>query len=142
MGTVRSTHRQTRENTLEGLNRVVDAITRMHGVEAQLEFHDAIPAVENNKLAVESSRIAAGRVVGISTSKSQGAPSLGAEDFAFYQQCVPGCIVRLGAAADNGAGVSHSRTFDFNEDVLPLGASWYAAVACQWLSEKHSTKGN
>ncbi len=140
MGTVRSTHNQTREKTLEGLNRVVDSIGQMHGVDTQLNFHDVIPAVNNDKLAVESGRVAAAKVRGISATKSQGAPSLGAEDFAFYQQIVPGCIVRFGAALQNGAGVSHSRTFDFNEDVLAIGASWYAAVAYQWLQEKYSAK--
>jgi len=142
MGTVRSTHDQTRENTLDGLKRVVDSIAKMHGVEAILEFQNAIPAVQNNKIAVECGRVAAAQVKGIKITKSQGAPSLGAEDFAFYQQQVPGCMVRFGAALDNGAGVSHSRTFDFNEDVLAIGASWYAAVAWQWLWEKYSTKGS
>ncbi len=142
MGTVRSTHEQTRENTLEGLKRVVESIAQMHGVEAVLDFHDAIPAVQNDKLAVETSRVAAAKVRGITAVKSQGAPSLGAEDFAFYQQYIPGCIVRFGALLDNGAGVSHSRTFDFNEDVLAIGASWYAAVAYQWLNTKHTMGGN
>ncbi len=142
MGTVRSTHEQTRENTLEGLKRVVESIAKMHGVEAVLDFHDAIPAVQNDKLAVESARVAAGNAKGITAAKSQGAPSLGAEDFAFYQQHIPGCIVRFGAALDNGAGVSHSRTFDFNEDVLAIGASWYAAVAYQWLNTKHTMGGS
>ncbi len=142
MGTVRSTHEQTRENTLEGLRRVVESTAKMHGVEAVLDFHDAIPAVQNDKLAVETSRVAAAKVRGITAARSQGAPSLGAEDFAFYQQHIPGCIVRFGAALDNGAGVSHSRTFDFNEDVLAVGASWYAAVAYQWLSTKHSIGGS
>lgn len=134
-GTVRSTHLQTRENTLEGLRRTVGAIAAMHGVEAVLDFHDVIPAVENNKRAVESGRVAAARVQTITSITSQGSPSLGAEDFAFYQQKIPGCLVRFGAAKENGAGVSHSRTFDFNEDVLEIGAAWYASVACQWLRD-------
>lgn len=133
-GTVRATHNQTRENTLEGLKRIVTSIASMHGVEAVLDFNNSIPAVQNDKHAVESGRIAAAKVSGITATKSQGAPSLGAEDFAFYQQKVPGCLVRFGAA--NGAGVSHSRTFDFSEDVLDIGASWYAAVALQWHKDR------
>lgn len=138
-GTVRSTHKQTRMNMLEGLSRMVESIGLMHGVEANLDFHNCIPAVENNPVAAEVARAAAVQIEAVTTVTSQGAPSLGAEDFAFYLQKVPGCMVRFGAALEReGIGVSHSGRFDFNEDVLSVGASWYANVAWQWLRKNTS----
>jgi len=138
-GTVRSTHEQTRKNTLEGLSRMVESIGLMHGVAADLDFHNCIPAVENSPIAAAIARKAAEETESVSSIVSQGAPSLGAEDFAFYQQKIPGCMVRFGAALERkGVGVSHSGRFDFNEDVLSVGASWYASVAWQWLQKNTS----
>ena len=132
-GTVRSTHYQTRKTTLEGLKRIVESISLMHGVEATLDFHNCIPAVENDKDMAENARESAHLVKTVTSVISQGASSLGAEDFAFYLEKVPGCMVRFGASLGARAGVSHSGTFDFDEDVLAIGASWYATVAWKWF---------
>jgi amidohydrolase len=139
-GTVRSTHCKTRKTTLEKLKRVVDSICIMHGVEATLDFHNCIPAVDNTRDTAENAGKAAHLVEEVSSVISQGASSLGAEDFAFYQQKVPGCMVRFGASLGARAGVSHSGTFDFDEDVLAIGASWYATAAWLWLQRQRSDK--
>ncbi|MEE4241772.1 MAG: amidohydrolase [Desulfopila sp.] len=136
-GTIRSTDCQTRENTIAGLKRVVDSIGVMHRVEADLDFHEAVPAVINEKKAAETARVAASRTPGVLAVTSQGCASLGAEDFAFYQNSIPGCMVRFGASLEQGAGVAHSGLFDFNEDVLNIGALWYANVAWQWLKDRY-----
>lgn len=136
-GTVRSTHCHTRKATLDGLQRVVESIGRMHGVAATLEFRDAIAAVENNAECVEYARMAAQAIEGDMVVTSQGCPSLGAEDFAFYQQHKPGCLVRFGGASAQYGGIAHSGSFAFDEDVLAIGASWYANVAWQWLCRRY-----
>jgi len=65
---------------------------------------------------------------------SQGRPSLGGEDFAFYLGRIPGCMVRFGARKETGeTGLAHSSRFDFDEDVLPLGSAWLARVALRGL---------
>jgi hippurate hydrolase len=137
MGTIRSTDCRTRKTTVEGLIRMVEAIGGMHLVETSLEFHDAIPAVENDRKCAEIARIAATRTEGVIAAVSQGASSLGAEDFACYQQKIPGCMVRFGASLGENAGVAHSGTFDFDEDVLAIGASWYANTAWHWLCDRY-----
>jgi hippurate hydrolase len=137
MGTIRSTDCRTRKTTVEGLIRVVEAIGGMHLVETSLEFHDAIPAVENDRKCAEIARIAATLTEGVIAAVSQGASSLGAEDFACYQQKIPGCMVRFGASLGENAGVAHSGTFDFDEDVLAIGASWYANAAWHWLCDRY-----
>lgn len=135
-GTVRSTHRKTRRATLDGLHRVVEAIGGMHGVEATLSFHDSIPAVANDGGATECAKAGAAAIGGGVVVTSQGSPSLGAEDFAFYFRNVPGCLVRFGAGGKECCGVAHSGTFDFDEEVLAVGAEWYANVARQWFCDR------
>ncbi len=133
-GTVRSTHPDTRKRILNGLQRVIQGASDMCNAQITLTFADGLPAVINDEEASVIAREAAVQVVGAEGVVSQGAPSLGGEDFAFYLQEIPGALVRFGAARPPGqAGPAHSSRFDFDEDVLPLGARWLATVARQAL---------
>ena len=129
-GTVRSTHPETRKRILNGLHRLIQGAADMCNARITLSFNDGLPAVINDPMASEIARQAAVEVVGAGGVISQGAPSLGGEDFAFYLERIPGALIRFGAARrDGGAGPAHSSRFDFDEDVLPLGAGWLATVA-------------
>ena len=55
---------------------------------------------------------------------------MGAEDFSYMLQARPGCYVWLGIGAGKGEGgcMLHSSHYDFNDDVLPKGASYWATL--------------
>lgn len=132
-GTVRSTDEDTRRKTIDGLQRIVDSIATMYDVNAELVFEEGLPAVINGENCVETARAAAWQATSVDRVISQGYPSLGGEDFAFYQQVTQGCLVRFGGCLEAGAGPAHSDSFDFDENCLRYGAHWLAAVALQWL---------
>ncbi len=133
-GTVRSAHRETRERVLQGLERVILGAADMCNAEIKLKFFDSLPAVVNDVWATSLARKAALAVVGQEGVCSQGQPSLGGEDFSFYQQQVPGCMVRIGGCRqDRTAGPAHSARFDFDEELLRYGAVWFAEVASSSL---------
>lgn len=132
-GTLRATDPESRERTIAGIQRIATGIGMVHGVETAVHFTDSLPAVVNNPFATEVAERAAVAVAGLEGVISQGPPSLGGEDFSFYQQRVEGCLVRFGAGLPAGAGPAHSATFDFDENVLPIGARWLAEVALRWL---------
>ncbi len=132
-GTVRTTHLKTRKQTIAGLARITRSIGKMYSVETSLSLEEGIPAVDNSHSATEIARRAASRILQVKEVTSQGFPSLGAEDFSFYQEKTEGCMVRFGAVLDGDVGPSHSTTFDFDEDVLGIGAAWLAEAALQWL---------
>ncbi len=133
-GTVRSAHPETRKRIISGLKRLIRGAAEMCNAEICLTLHDGLPAVVNDDISYGIAREAAVAVVGKENVFSQGYPSLGGEDFAFYQQQIPGCMIRYGAAAEQKAGPAHSGRFDFNEQVLSYGAGWLAAVAQRGLS--------
>ncbi len=135
-GTVRTTHTETRKQTMAGLERIVRSIESMYSVETRLRFDEGIPAVVNSPLATEFARVAASSIPRVTKVTSQGFPSLGAEDFSFYQKEIEGCMVRFGAALGKEVGPAHSTTFDFDEDVLAIGAAWLAETALQWLQKQ------
>lgn len=139
-GTVRSTTPETRKRLLDGLKRIVQGVASMSGASIKLEFLFGLPALINEENATEIARNAVIDVVGEQGVVSQGRPSLGGEDFAFYLNHVPGCLVRFGARLDDERyGLAHSSRFNFNEEVFLPGAKWLAKVALlglQNLSQK------
>jgi amidohydrolase len=84
-------------------------------------------------IAVEAMRA----VVGADKVDAQVEPTMGAEDFAFMLQATPGCYVFLGngegdhRAAGHGLGPCqlHNGSYDFNDDLLPIGASYWIRLA-------------
>ncbi len=133
-GTVRSTDEIYREKTIGGLKRIVQSIETMYGVDAEIVFEDGLPAVVNSTRATEIARAAAWDTTSVDKVISQGFPSLGGEDFSFYQRYVEGCLVRFGAALPGPVGPAHSPTFDFDEKCLKYGAAWLARVGWRWLN--------
>lgn len=134
-GTVRATDPKVRRSILNGLKRIGDGISQQFGVCVDLSFHDGLPMVNNSPQAAETARASAIATVGEEMVLSQGQSSLGGEDFAFYQEHIPGCLVRFGGRGEVACGPAHSSTFDFDEKVLAIGAEWLADVACRALEE-------
>jgi len=135
-GTVRSAHPDTRQRILRGLQRMIQGVSAMSGAEINLHMLDGLPALVNDERAAKIARRSAAELLGAERVISQGRPSLGGEDFAFYLNRIPGCLVRFGARmGDEQTGLAHSSRFDFNEDVLELGAAWLARTAVLGLQE-------
>ena len=133
-GTVRSTDEVYREKTICGLKRIVQSIETMYEVHAEIVFEQGLPAVNNSARAAEIARSAAWDATSVDKVISQGYPSLGGEDFSFYQRYVEGCLVRFGAMLPGPVGPAHSSTFDFDEKCLKFGASWLAGAGWRWLN--------
>jgi hippurate hydrolase len=78
----------------------------------------------------EIARRAAAAVVGEENAVPLHTPNMGGEDFAYYMEKIPGCYVRLGARAEGHEGFpAHSSRFDFDEEVLEIGARYFYEVA-------------
>lgn len=128
-GTIRTTHPDIREKIVSGLRRMVTAMAGMHNTEADVTFSEGYPPVINSPIAADIARQAAARVVGSGNVKGIPHASLGGEDFAYFLQKIPGCLVRFGAGQEEQGGPAHSPNFDFDEGVLPVGASFLAQAA-------------
>lgn len=138
-GTIRTTDAQTRSRLMAGVERIVGSIGAMSEIKTTLVFDESLPAVINSARSTEMARAAAEEVTLSENIVSQGGPSLGGEDFAFYQQKIEGCLVRFGGAvSDRTVGPAHSRNFDFDERCLLYGAHWLAAVALHWLKDQEN----
>ncbi|WP_446008672.1 M20 metallopeptidase family protein [Candidatus Electrothrix sp.] len=137
-GTIRSTHPDTRARIISRMQGVVRGLEEMCNAEISFTLQPGLPAVINDPVSCAIARQAAQEVVGDERVVSQGFPSLGGEDFSFYQQKIPGTLIRFGAAKksnteSNTAGPSHSGSFDFDEKVLVYGSQWLTTVAVHAL---------
>ncbi len=129
-GTIRSTDGDTRLQVINGLTRMVRAMEGLYNVTTSATFSEGYPPVINDPVATAIARDAAAAVVGAEGVAPLPHPSLGGEDFSFYLAEVPGCFVRFGARRQPPFDApAHSPRFDFDEEVLPVGAAFLARVA-------------
>lgn len=133
-GTIRSTHPDIRMQIIAGLQRMVHAMDQLYNARCEIVLDEGLPPVINDQAAAEQARKSAQSVVGSEGVVAQRYPSLGGEDFAYYLNLIPGCLVRFGARKPDQADIpAHSPYFDFDEDVLPIGAAFLAQVAWDYL---------
>ena len=129
-GTVRAQEQSVRDHVVASLRRVCESIARLHNVEIVIQVQDGTPPVINTPEMADIARRAAVAVVGEENAVPLRISNMGGEDFAYYIRKVPGCYVRLGAQAPGTEGhPMHSGRFDFDEDVLPIGARFFSEVA-------------
>ncbi len=132
-GTIRTTDDKIRKETFRVIEACARATESAFGVETDVSFPEHYPPVVNDKEATDIARFAAKEIVGETGVIPYPIPSLGGEDFSFYLENVPGCFVRFGARKDGVDAPAHSSEFDFNEDVLPVGAAFFANCAIEAL---------
>jgi len=129
-GTIRTTDTQIREQIISGMTRIVDAAGTLHNADVSVNFTMGYPSVINT---VEESEIASEAVKNIIGDKAlvdSKFACMGGEDFSYYLEETPGCLVRLGAQKEGLEGIpAHSSTFDFDENALGIGAAFMAEAA-------------
>lgn len=132
VGTVRTFRRDVQDMIEERLSRMVEAVAMGFGATASLHYQRSYPATVNAEREANFAADVAAGLVGEDRVVRQLVPSMGAEDFSFMLQVKPGAYLRLGQGGP-GACFLHNSRYDFNDDVLPLGAALYASLVEQSL---------
>jgi amidohydrolase len=135
-GTIRTFSPAVRETVLTRLRVLLDGIAAGMDARYDLEVQAVAPAVVNDPGVAEVARAAAVQVVG-ATSVAWSPPLMVSEDFSEYQRIVPACYMLLGSG-NPSLGLDaphHNPRFDFDEQVLPLGAALLATAATRFLLE-------
>lgn len=128
-GTVRTFRGEVQDKVERRMDELAQAIGAGYGVTADLRYERRYPATVNTPESTELARRAAVAVVGEAGVDLDPMPSMGAEDFAFMLQKRPGCYIWLGAGPSDGGRNLHSPHYDFNDDILPLGVSYWVRLA-------------
>jgi hippurate hydrolase len=129
-GTIRAQHPEVREHLVRSVRRISESVAQLHNAKVSIEFWEGTPALINSPEAAAIARQAALSVVGEENLVPMPTSSMGGEDFAYFLDHVPGCYVRLGAQVPGLENFpAHSSRFDFDENVLKIGADFFYQVA-------------
>jgi amidohydrolase len=132
-GTVRTLNRTIREKTVKHIRTLAAGIEQVTGAKLEVHFRHGSPSVQNDeKITALVSRVATD-LLGPDNVQSMSRPSMGAEDFAYYLERIPGMMFRLGATNGNGSWPGlHTPMFDVDEKCLAVGAKIFARTVVEW----------
>jgi amidohydrolase len=119
-----------------GLMRLVKGIAESFGASAEIRFFRHAPATVNDAEATVLARDAAQSVAGTDGVHEMRAPTMGGEDFAFMLNAKQGAYLMLGGARGKNDPLLHHPRYDFNDEILPVGASWWATLVEQQLAKQ------
>jgi amidohydrolase len=132
-GTVRTFKREVQDLIEERMKTIVAGVAATFDMTATLRYERRYPATVNAASETQHAIAAAAAVVGAEHVDTDPTPEMSSEDFAFMLQAKPGCYVWLGAGTGPDTPNIHSPHYDFNDDALPIGASYWVTLAEQQL---------
>jgi hippurate hydrolase len=133
-GTVRAFRPEVQDRVEAAMERICGGIGAAFGVQISLDFRRGYPATINSLAEAEICRNIAVGLVGKESVRTDLRPSMGAEDFSFMLLEKPGCYVWLGNGMGEGGCMLHNPHYDFNDEVLALGASYWARLTEHMLA--------
>jgi amidohydrolase len=138
-GTIRSVSEESRARVHAGITRIAENIARAHGAEADVEITRGFPVTVCDARAVSMAERAIGNLLGAGAWQTMQKPIMGAEDFSYVLQRVPGAMMMLGVCPDgqdwHTACPCHSNRMVLNESVLARGVAAHCAIAEHFLDE-------
>ncbi|KAJ9179290.1 hypothetical protein P3X46_011099 [Hevea brasiliensis] len=139
-GTFRSFSKQSFMQLRQRIEEVITGQASVQRCKASIDFLENekpfFPPTINNKQLHEYFKNVAGAMLGIDKVEDM-TPLMGSEDFAFYQEVIPGYFFFIGMKNETSKQLQspHSPLFEINEDVLPYGAALHASLAVNYLLE-------
>jgi amidohydrolase len=135
-GTVRTFNMSVLDMVERRMQEIANLTAQAHGCHAEFSFHrQSIPTV-NDADQTEFALDIMSSLVGVKNVNRNIEPTMGAEDFAFMLAQRPGCYAFIGNDVKSDSGQNfglHHPNYDFNDDVISLGASYWVKLANAFL---------
>jgi hippurate hydrolase len=131
-GTFRCFDPAVKTTITEKINQLVHAVCASFGTTAEIVFNPknpGYPVTFNNEAETALALQAAIAVVGEQCVNQNPTPSMGSEDFAFMLQEKPGCYLWIGNGASENSCLLHNPNYDFNDEILSIGAAYWVKLA-------------
>jgi amidohydrolase len=136
VGTVRSFRAETRDLAERRVRDIVSKVADALGGSAEISFARGYPATVNSAREAAFAAGVGERIFGKGNVVTDPTPTMGGEDFSYMLLERPGAYVFLGQGGGPGGCFLHNPNFDFNDEVIPLGAGYLAALVEQSLPIK------
>ena len=145
-GTVRTFSEAVTDLIEGGLRKMAAGIAQAHGCTAEISFIRASPPVVNHVKEAKFAAQVMREVVGDQSVDENYAAVMSAEDFAHMLKVKPGCYAFIGNGEGThrmpghgtGTCLIHSTSYDFNDAILPVGATYFSTLAKRWLAQPES----
>ncbi|MHA7682234.1 M20 aminoacylase family protein [Cupriavidus sp. PET2-C1] len=133
---VRAARPETRALVEQRIREIVSLTAQAHGVEAHIDYRQLTPPMVNTVAETTLAQQVCAELVGTDNVVTQAPKGLnGSEDFAWMLNEVPGCYLILGnGEGEFGGCMVHNPGYDFNDQVLPLGAACWVRLAQTYLA--------
>src|SRR5690606_18043733 len=143
-GTVRAYTSETLDLIERRMREIAELTCQANGAQCDFDFQRLYPATLNHEAETEFARDVIAGIVDEGRLIPQS-PIMAAEDFAFMLEVKPGCYAFIGngdgehreIGHGQGPCLVHNTSYDFNDEVLPLGATYLSRLALAWLERKH-----
>jgi len=132
-GTVRAFDPALQDLAERRIGEIAQGQAMTFGLRANVRYERRYPPTINDPAIAKICAAAASALVGKENVDLAPRPSMGAEDFAFFQQVRPGAYVWLGAGPGTAGCMLHNPGYDFNDDTLSLGASYWVQIVHEAL---------
>jgi amidohydrolase len=140
VGTVRSFRPATRDLAEQRFKQICSKTAEAMGCTAEISYTRGYPATVNSAREAQFAAQVGERVFGKGNVITEHDPTMGGEDFSYMLQARPGAYVFLGqgggAGGEAGPCFLHNPRYDFNDEVIPLGAGYLAALVEESLPIK------
>ena len=124
-GTARTLRPEVRDLLEQKVETIAHGIAAAHGASAEIDYRRKYPVTSNHPGETAFAAKIAAEIVGADHVDENTPPLLGAEDFSYMLEARPGAFILVGNG--DSAGL-HSPHFDFNDELIPLGASYWARL--------------
>lgn len=131
VGTVRTYRPEVQEEVIRRMKLVCESVAAGFGASAEVSYERVYPATINTILQAQFVGDVAVSLVGEDRVLRNMPASMGAEDFSFMLQKIPGAYIRVGQGTEETfkqGWFLHNPRYDFNDEILPLGAALYASL--------------
>lgn len=129
-GTVRYLNTLDRDKIRQQIRKRVAGIADAHGIEASLDYQEGYPPTINEEVETANCTKILQETFGEEAVWSNPEPLMGSEDFAFMLNEKPGCYIWAGNGETGPHScMIHNPRYDFNDDLLPIGALYWAKLA-------------
>jgi hippurate hydrolase len=127
-GTIRTFKPEVQELIERAVERLCSGIASAFGAQISVKFDHRYPPTVNSAAETLLCARVASALFGEAKVRQDELPSMGAEDFAYMLREKPGCYVWLGNGPGTGGCTLHNPHYDFNDDILPLGVSYWVKL--------------
>ncbi len=127
-GTVRTFDPAVQDMIEREMKTIAESVASAMGAKATVNYGRGYPATINSEDEAGFAAQIAARLLGEENVITDADPCMGAEDFSYMLQERPGCYIWLGQGDEEHQAMVHNTQYDFNDRILPIGASYWAQL--------------